>query len=599
MSYKTIYSLCILFCLYACADDRFFNPEPVVSPPAEETISGRYLSLVIPPLSGLREKTSSTRADGSASVIRTSFSGMDVELSGEPVADTRGPTENRDQHLEPGDVNKITSLCIFQFNGTGDDAYCFNYKYIAANSATGKIDLSTFAFARPPAGTFTMRVVVIANLPGSRFDSSIWNAPGDVENKRYKTLKNQYITHTAGVVDHYPFFSAGGPNVEGRPVMFGVTDIQYEADKQVTVVLLRNFARVNYNIKVVGTKLNSDYDTWTARLTNLPARSYFLPQGRGATFPHPSSLIKDGYYSEDLAFFVNSGTTGQHTYSDSQYVPVNMHSDVPSATARNRSTFAPLGATCLQVVGMKMSDNGLYVLNQVIYNIYLGANGTTNYSISPNCQYTYNIEIKGESTDDETVVKFVPGYWGGELKAYTFNGGQYNPAGGYPTISAAEANDPIAVNAKDAVKWKYEYKIEVYLQDIQKIGSNPGEGYQMAWGPAGNSYNATSITDGLGNHTKIFNNSIAGFHAFYSIAQLNQSFTIGENSWYLPSISQLMGTYLVTASLYNTLSDSYWSSTATEHTGNNAFYLTKGGEMGEKPKTDGTSCSVRAARDLK
>ena len=39
----------------------------------------------------------------------------------------------------------------------------------------------------------------------------------------------------------------------------------------------------------------------------------------------------------------------------------------------------------------------------------------------PNYNLTYNITLKGRSDDDTNVIRFIPGYFSGELKAYDAN----------------------------------------------------------------------------------------------------------------------------------------------------------------------------------
>lgn len=579
MSYKTIYSLCIFFCLYACTDDRFSSPDPVVSPSAGKIVLGN-LSLEIeePPVLRFSDDQGSAQAAGSVSVLKASFSGMDVELSGKPVADTRT--------LPQVDVNKIVSLAIFQFNGTSDtESVCTKYQFLEPG-ADGEFDLSLFQFGEVSPDVLMTRIVVFANLPQSYFSTTIWEDRNSEEN-RFGKLKKLFMTH-GGEQMGYPLYSKN--DVTGRVIMYGVTDVHYEASKQITVVLHRVFAEVNLNISIAST-ISSGYK-WTAQLMNLPERCYLLPVGRPAPFPGGSALGGDnGYYNIPISdpSIVPDGGSNKIVFNDSYYVPVNVEPDVVIATHHTRSELAPFGATYIQIVGLKFSTtNSDAISDQLIYNVYLGHNFTTNYSILPNHRYTYTINVNGKSTDDASLVKLIPGYWGGELKAYAFTEAEVASGAGFP---ADQASRKVTVDSEDAVKWKYEYKIEAYPIDLKtKVGTT------MAWGLTGSSYGAISLTDGLSNNGSI---PAANFNAFNNTNVLNAGADSFTNHWYVPSIAQLMATYLVTANLYSTMSENYWSSTASDANGTDAFYITRYGIMKEHLKTDSTFCSVRPVRNLK
>ena len=72
-----------------------------------------------------------------------------------------------------------------------------------------------------------------------------------------------------------------------------------------------------------------------------------------------------------------------------------------------------------------MSPDGVgsfpVVKDFVLYQIYLGKNLTTDFSVYSNNNLTYNITLKGRSDDDTNVIRFIPGYFSGELKAYDAN----------------------------------------------------------------------------------------------------------------------------------------------------------------------------------
>lgn len=93
-----------------------------------------------------------------------------------------------------------------------------------------------------------------------------------------------------------------------------------------------------------------------------------------------------------------------------------------------------------------------------IYQLFLGKNFTTDYSVSANYDLTYNITLKGNSPDDTNVIRLIPGYFSGELTAYNANGTALS--------SVTDAN---------AVKWQYPNKIELYFSDgYYPAGSSSG-----------------------------------------------------------------------------------------------------------------------------
>lgn len=566
MSYKIkiIYSLCILFCLCACSDDRFSNPDPVVSPPAGEIISGKNLSLVISPLSSPVGKLGSTRADGSVPVLKASFSGMDVELSGSSAADTRAL-------LPENEESKIYSVAILQFDGTSTSSVCVQATYIPENP-DGKIDLTNFSFKTGNSSTVS-RIAVIANLSSDYLNLPDWN--GSTQNKKYyQSLLNLFMEYNAqDTSNSYPLYKTASSK---RILMFGLTDVTLEQGKLVTVVMQRILAKIQLDIKIDGT-VNKNYSNWQARLMNLPKKTYLMPAGRGTTFPTSANLGSDGYYNMDAVSISSSDTFKVESLS--YYIPINIHPDVPTATTQSRTLVAPRGSTYLQIVGTKSDGVNM---TQVIYQIFLGSNFTTNYSLSPNSNYKYTIHIRGESDQDGSIIKFIPGYWGGALKAYDKNG----------TLLGA-------IDNTTATKWRYEKKIEIYSTDIVL-----NEKTEMYWGLSTVS-NATSLWDGYQNCVEIFglpSSGVLEYPAFNACYQLNSRGTLASTAWYLPSISQLMATYLVSANLASTMSAAYWSSTEVVNiglnAGKNAYSLDKNGTMLESPKNTVGGIFVRAARNL-
>ena len=223
---------------------------------------------------------------------------------------------------------------------------------------------------------------------------------------------------------------------------------------QASVVLLRTVSKVSFNIAVVDT-MRGKFNTWDVSLSNLPSRSYLnMMGGRKAIFPSADDLGTGGYYTDILYTTQNNDDLPLL----SAYVPVNLQPDVPGTTFYDRRPNAPIGSTCLQIVGKKMS--GTIMKDMVTYQINLGLNFAENYSLPGNYHLNYTIRLKGVSDEDPHVVKLIPGYFGGGMKAW-------NAAG-----------TEVSVNANDAVKWRYANRIEVYPEDAAKVGTN---NYNLIW----------------------------------------------------------------------------------------------------------------------
>lgn len=549
MSRKIVYLLCILFCLGACNDDRLSDSNADVTPPLGEAVPVN-LVLDVAPLSSPLSAT--TRTDANGAGLRASFSGMEVELTGQPIASTR--------QFPSLDESKIYSAVIFQFSGTTVGATCVQAKYIDASG--GVLDLSSFTFKDTQSPI--SRIAVVANVSNDYFNIQEWNAGS----KTYQDLLNEHLKkqdYTA-----YPLYTVSANN---RALMFGTTDTKLETGKLVTVVLQRMFAKCSFSIDITDA-LKQKYPIWHAQLLSLPGRSYLIPSGREKPFPNIVQLGDDGYYG-GLSVAANKGVFSPEDLDT--YVPVNLQPDVLTATEQTRSLVAPQGGTYLQIMGLKMTTDGS-IQDQVIYQIYLGSNFTTNYTISPNTYYTYSIRVKDDNPEDGTVSRFIPGYWGGELKAYN------------------EGGEVVAFESRDAVQWRYEKEIEFYPFDVKKAEAGAPT-YMMYWGPKEVLSYTSSLTDGRMNTWNMQGKSAnKKYEASYACYRLNSNVASAEDLvWYQPSISQLIGTYLVCANLLSTLSTGYWSSTS--YNTNWAYYINKKGEIGYGDKE--WNYYVRAARDVK
>lgn len=565
MSYKTLYSICAIFCLCACADDPLSNPDPAASPQTGEPIQAT-LVLTKAQLQGPGEKTIGTKNAGSAPVLKASFSGMDVELSGTPAADTRAVAD--------ADADKISSAFILQFEGNAANSPCSQISYITATS-TGVIDLNSFAF-KPTASPIS-RIVVIANLDADALSLDSWNDGYHT----YQSLLGLFVTRSNNPKISSNFLSSVYPLYEGKPsnaarsLLVGFTDVKLENGKKIEVILRRIFAKAQFNITITPA-MRAKYEDWTAELMNLPENNYLIPFGRSPVFPTAEMLGSNGYYSKYLDNAELKGLTG--SLPPSYNLPVNIYPDIPNATQETRSVLGPRNATYLQIIGSTTNEYG-FTPNKVSYHLFLGSDFEGNYSISPNYKYNYTINIIGESGEDGSVIKFIPGKWGGEIIAYNSNG------------------DRVVLGSTDARKWEYKRPMELYTSDINSI--TDGGAKLMNWGNFGlpNLPGNNSLSDGFSNTREFKQNYALKYTTFTASAActfLNNSQPKSPNEWYLPSIRQMMAAYVVAANLKSGLSPWYWSSSVTP--GNYAYRLSRLGEV--QAVLTNQQAYVRPARSL-
>ena len=300
--------------------------------------------------------------------------------------------------------------------------------------------------------------------------------------------------------------------------------------------------------------------TWNVTLLNIPTQSYYNVIGRKAVFPTENTMDNTKlFWSKSLITVTAANPVIETT---PLYVPINLQQTVPTSTQSTRRDNAPIGGTYLQIIGLEnQTVSGADDLNIVkdfsIYQLYLGKNFTTDFSVPANYDLTYNITLKGNSPDDTNVIRLIPGYFSGELTAY-----------------GANDNALPSVNDASAVKWKYPNKLEIHFQDgYYPVGSTstttPGE-KNLKWyaGATFNKYGATSLTNGHKNTELLqavgtpWQDYEAAYTCYRGTNGYDQGKPAADILWYLPSISELIGTWVSSSSTQKQLADSYWSSTA-------------------------------------
>ena len=573
---KLIFSICMICPLLAgCMDDDMM-------PSSQTSLSSESVPVRLnfsteafnTPFQG------DTRSGGESTVWSVSNQDMDIELVKTPVT--------RDAFAAIDKENAVYNYTILQFAGITETATLFGKNtYPCKDGVITTADVTLKATTTGPDGAVVKhRFVVIANVDGADLNTLQINA------STYSDLQNMHISQ-AGNQD-FPLHKVTVNGVKKEAIiMCGLVDatINTGEAKQLSIALKRTVAKVTFNIKTDNPAFSKLKD-WDLILTSIPNKSYFNTLGRFAVFPAVDPLSQfSAYWFKPLT---SPKGEALPLNGKSSYLPVNLQQSVATSTSGTRRDNAPIGGTYLQILGREMTPEGVgsfpIVKDFVLYQLYLGKNLTTDFSVYPNYNLTYNITLKGRSDDDTNVIRFIPGYFSGELKA------------------SDTSNGPLtSITDPSAVKWEYSRRLEAFFQDSKYTGQTQVEtiGRQdVRWQGKGSYDNrgATSLTNGYENTKKLealtisFENYPAAQSCYGGLNGLN----IAGNtsfSWYLPSVSELIGTWISSASIASQLSASYWSSTALGGKAE-AFIITNEGEVKTAPvNNDADRHYVRGFRD--
>ena len=573
---KTTVSICIAcLVLGGCTEDRLLSGSQ--TPLSTEPVTVK-LTLGIDDYNTL--SAGSTRMEDIPPVLSMSSPEMDVELVATPIA-TRSASSPASGITED---NAVYSYMGFQFDGTKPDGKLLEKKFFT--SPDGSIKTDEVEIARTPPGQKNM-IVVLANVNKDEFASITQNV------STYADLKQLCMTFATddGTFPRNKVTMPDGTVKTGIVMCGQVAAELSELGKQLYISLKRTVARVTFNITTTYPHFIDVAHTWNVTLMNIPTQNYYNIIGRKAIFP--SEDLKDNsilFWSKSLATII---TANPVIKTAPLYIPINLQHSVPTATQITRRNNAPTGGTYLQIIGLenKAGANDLNIVTDFsIYQLYLGRNFTTDYSVYANCDLTYNITLKGNTQDDSNVVRLIPGNFSGELTAYDANGN--------PLSTVDDAN---------AVKWKYSNKLEVHYADgYYPKGSTSGTTEQgvkaMAWyaGTAFSNQGATSLTDGHKNTELLqavgtpWEDYAAAYTCYRGTNGYNPGVSAQNIQWYLPSVSELIGTWISASSTQNQLAGSYWSSTA-DATEGKAFVITNEGKV--YLDAVGNTHAVRATQD--
>lgn len=523
-----------------------------------------------------------TRTEEIPPVLSMSSPDMDVELVATPVVTRATPSPS----AVIAEDNAVYSYMGFQFDGTKSDGKLVEKKFFT--SPDGSIRTDEVEIKPTPEGQKNM-IVIITNVNESEFASITVNST-------YADLQKLCITLVAdeGIFPRNKVILPDGGGERTGIVMCGQSAAEISAGKQVYISLKRTVARVTFNIKTTYPHFIDVAHTWNVTLMNIPTQSYYNVIGRKAIFPSESSMNKAGFFWTKSLKTVTTANPVINT--DPIYIPINLQQTVVTSTHSTRRDNAPTGGTYLQIIGLENATvpgaDGLNIVKDFsIYQLFLGKNFTTDYSVYANYDLTYNITLKGNSQDDTNVIRLIPGYFSGELTAYNSSGAAL------PSVSDGTA-----------VKWKYPNKIELYYSDgYYPAGSSSGTtaagAKDLKWYAGAslfNNYGATSLTDGHKNTELLQATNVpwedyaAAYTCYRGTNGYDQGIPAKDILWYLPSVSELIGTWISSSSTQKQLAPSYWSSTA-DPSADKAFVVTNEGKV--YSDAVGNTHAVRASQD--
>lgn len=504
-----LYTIVLAALLAACTDEKFTDgPLPSGSSEPGEPVSVGLSLKTQPVQSPLSLQSKAGNPVFSSTEV---CKGLEVSLVETPI--TRATIED-----------EIKNFWVLQFNGTTGTSRLVKKSF---HLVSGEVD-GALKDVVLTASSVANRIIVIANVKNDTFNSLTESTSSGTTLSEFE---NEGIAaSTAG----FPLFQNSGDDLV---VLAGGTDMTVTTDKQADIMLYRTVAKVTVNLTVSKKMVDKNYTLWQGQLMHVPAKSFYYSIGRDAVFPqsttgyinYPATTVQ----STDIP---TNTTDGSKSFSQTAYLPVNLQQLVPYTTAELRGANAPTDATYLQIMGLTTDPASGAISNSVIYQVHLGGNFTDNYSISPNHNYTYSITIADENTDDSRVVKFIPGYFGGSLKAYKDDGTTETTATG------------------DKAVWRYEKQIEVYIMDV----AYSPDTYIGQWSN-GTTATSNSLTDGRGNTFALNNDN---YPAAKTCINLNSSSaSAADLMWFLPAYDQVIGIYAAGSSTVKAFPDVfYWTS---------------------------------------
>ena len=533
-----LYTISLLVLLGACTDEAF-NDEPSAGGGKPGKPVPVNLSLNLQPLQSPLD--ADTKA-GSQVVSSTEVcKGMEISLVKTPVAPETRALED-----------EVKNFCVFQFNGTKPESVLIT-KLCITGSSVKTVDLIQ-------SGDAKNRIIVIANADEATFKDIQTNTGYTLD--AFNKLGSNYTDQTKS---YFPLFKPS--DAAARPILAGSADIVVTTNSQADIILYRSTAKVKVTLTLGSEMVAKNFKSWTYQFMSVPKKSFYHSIGRAPAFPGADAQY--GSYDQSALDWQNVNNTQQFIISAN--LPVNLHHGVPFTTPEKRVTNAPFNSTFLQIMGAETTpdgNGGFIITKSVVYQIHLGSNFTDDYSISPNYDYEYTININGENDDDSRVIKFIPGYFGGQL------------------------NEIPNSSQKELTAWRYDKRIEVYIQDVAENGQLTG-----LWLVDGKSMpEANSFIDGWTN-TWNLKNRAADLPAIRKCINLNGTVSAeADLKWYTPSFGQALGIYVSGSNTLKTLPNaSYWTSSTNSQ---KAWYIKVWSGLSEGEDKLSASYYLRCIKDI-
>ena len=156
-----------------------------------------------------------------------------------------------------------------------------------------------------------------------------------------------------------------------------------------TINLVRAVAKVAFNVSVVA---SCDVEIVGYMVCNIPDKgNLFAIEGNVAR------EIPGAVYDNTALFELANVKMFQQTF----YLPENHRGQVAGSEKHRSRSRAPENATYLLIMGR----SGEFVVD---YWVFLGNNTTTDYNVTRNTNYVYNVTIQGTNVDDYRVTYYNP-----------------------------------------------------------------------------------------------------------------------------------------------------------------------------------------------
>ena len=336
-------------------------------------------------------------------------------------------------------------------------------------------------------------------------------------------------------------------------------------DTEISIPIERRVAKITLRVKL-GNGEGLPTTGWKFTPSSL-APLYWFPTAEG-NFPADA----DTFTPIDLASTTDI-TLNESTFTTFEfYLPINRRGEVAETSAIKRKENAPAKSTYILLSSPSPIDIQNGVTN-IHYYIHLGSNFTSDFNLSGNVHYTYNVVLyKDESNIDSRV----------DYEMMDISHLQYTGffAGNLEKNSAGE----------------WQFSKTLWVENIA-TASDPTK----AWGPNPSTTNQTNSFTGKSNTLALKDDIYpAANYCFIKNTNYSNITTIEDPNYifYPPAQAQLMGIWAVHNSFASTCklgASSYWS--ATEYIATNRWNVNfSNGTTGTNGK--GNNWAVRCTREL-